>query len=166
MYVCTIHTYVFYTQPKGKYSKKKKKKYLSDSFVVRFGLLTLYYYYFIMECCCGALSLQFEGLHSDQNMEDRVGYTSPSAVKFTVLSLLELRSFESRLWGLFDCLIGYFLYLYFKRYPLSWISPRGNPLSPPSSPASIVVFLCHPPTHFHLHLLSFTFLYIGSLKKG
>jgi hypothetical protein len=49
--------------------------------------------------------------------------------------------------------IGYFLYLHFKCYPLSWFPPLPT-LSPPPTPASMRVFL-HPPTHSHLPALKF-----------
>ena len=45
----------------------------------------------------------------------------------------------------FFFLIEYFLYLHFKCYPLSLVPFPGNPLSHPTSPASMRVYL-HPPT--------------------
>jgi hypothetical protein len=49
--------------------------------------------------------------------------------------------------------IGYFLYLHFKCYSISWFPPSWKPHIPSPPPASMRVFL-HSPTHSHLPTLN------------
>jgi len=61
----------------------------------------------------------------------------------------------------FFFLIGYFMYLHFKCYPLSWLPPLPSPL-----PLASVRMLSLPPTYSHLTTLAFPYTGETSLYRN